>query len=108
MLKYGHDSGKCPTRESKTVNVAQFASGSSAPAKSAAMPTINNQCGLRRRIDCQPRYPKNATVKTADMTLVTSGQFVTPRNGGYGANAGLGVAVRGSPSGPGCVLTRAM
>ena len=82
MLKYGHDSGKWATRGSKTANVAQFAMGSKAPANNAATPTISSQCGLRWRIDRQPRYPKNATVSTTDMALVTSGQFVTPKNGG--------------------------
>src|ERR1700681_3994498 len=108
MLKYGHESGKCATRGSKTVKVAQFASGSRAPAKNAAMPTISNQCGRRWRIDCQPRYPKNPTVRTADVVLVTSGQLVTPRNGGKGPTLGFAFVVRGSPCSPVCIVTKAM
>ena len=82
MLKYGHDSGKCATRGSNTANVAQFASGSNAPANRAAMPTMSSQCGRRSRTDRHARYPKKATVSTTDMALLTNGQLVTPRNGG--------------------------
>src|ERR1700754_1038687 len=107
MLKYGHDSGKCATRESNTVNVAQFAKGSNAPANNAAMPTTISQCGLRRRIDRQARYPKNATVSATDIALQTNGQLVTPRNGEYGGGPGSGLVVRGSPCRPVCMLASA-
>src|SRR4029453_9946726 len=38
---------------------------------------------------------------------VTSGQFATPRNGGYGAIPGSGLVVRGSPCRPVCMLAMA-
>ena len=41
------------------------------------------------------------------MTLVTNGQFVTPKNGGYGAGPGLGLMVRGSPCRPVCMFVSA-
>src|ERR1700720_232848 len=47
-------------------------------------------------------------VSIVDVTLVTRGQLVTPRNGGYGAMPGLGLVVRGSPRSPVSMLARAM
>ena len=58
--------------------------------------------------DRLPRQvPKNATVSTADVTLVTSGQLVMPRNGGYGGRRDSGFVVRGSPCRPLCMFTNA-
>ena len=92
--------GKWTTLGSNTVKVAQLARGSSAPATSAAMPTISAQCGRRSRIDHRMTTPKNPMVNSTDVTLVTSGQLVTPRNGGYGGSPGVGLTVRGSPCRP--------
>ena len=59
------------------------------------------------RIEHRTTTPKNPMVNSTDVTLVTSGQSVTPRNGGYGGSAGVGLKVRGSPCRPLCMLIRA-
>ena len=108
MLKYGQDNGKCATRGSNTVNVAQFANGSSAPAKKAAMPTISSQCGLRSRTDRHARYPKNATVQHHRHGAGDQRPVGHPEKRGIGRfRAGSGLVVRGSPCRPVCMFAHA-
>src|SRR5271168_3117472 len=100
MLTYGHHTGKCSIRGSNTANVAQFASGSSAPVINPARTMTTAQCTPPWRLDSHSRLPTSPIANGIDVNAMTIGQLSKPRNGGYGAGPGLGLLVRGSPCKP--------
>src|SRR5271163_137134 len=104
MLTYGHDTGKCSIRGSNTANVAQFASGSSAPVINPASAMTTVQCTPPWRLDNHSRLPTNPIASGIEVKAMTIGQLSKPRNGRYGEGPGLGLVVRGSPCKPICMF----
>src|SRR5271156_3539573 len=97
MLTYGHHTGKCSIRGSNTANVAQFASGSSAPVINPARAMITAQCTPPWRLDSHSRLPTSPIASGIEVKAMTSGQLSKPRNGGGGAGPGVGVGGGGAP-----------